>query len=162
LRHRIMVGIGSQVEGLASVPASRRAAENALRALRQTGEKRTVAEIGEVTSTVLLQRLIDLSADEPELRRGAVADLAAHDASKGTNFVLTLEIYLDALANAEQAGRLLGVHANTVRHRVRQIEGLVAVHLDNPAERLGLMIQLRLLRSLREHQDRHLIPGDLP
>jgi DNA-binding PucR family transcriptional regulator len=46
------------------------------------------------------------------------------------------------------AARLLAVHPNTCRYRLRQLQQHVGVDLDDPGERLVLWLQLRVLAGL--------------
>ena len=61
----------------------------------------------------------------------------------------TLEAYLDQESSTAGTAALLGVHRNTVTHRIRRVEELLGVSLARPDERLTLQLACRLVR-LRE------------
>ena len=53
-----------------------------------------------------------------------VGPLAAHDAEHGTELVPSLRVLLEQDRNVTAAARSLGVHRNTVLHRIGQIQAL--------------------------------------
>jgi PucR family transcriptional regulator, purine catabolism regulatory protein len=53
-----------------------------------------------------------------------VGPLAAHDAENGTSLVASLRVLLEQDRNVTAAARSLGVHRNTVLHRIGQIQAL--------------------------------------
>ena len=61
----------------------------------------------------------------------------------------TLAAYLDHESSTAATAALLGVHRNTVTHRIRRVEELLGVNLARPDERLTLQLACRLVR-LRE------------
>lgn len=48
-----------------------------------------------------------------------------------------------------RAAKLLAVHPNTCRYRLRQAQRHLGIDLDDPDERLVLWLQLRTLGGLR-------------
>ena len=148
VRARILVAIGNQVADIGAIPLSRQTADTILRVL--TAEPGTgIAEMDDVRATALLMDFAEAYADDPALTGGPVGTLMAHDAAHRTNYTETLEAYLDAFRDMDEAARVLNVHTNTVRYRMRQLNRMVDLRLDDPSQRLGLMLQLRLRRIAR-------------
>ncbi|GAA0387142.1 PucR family transcriptional regulator [Microbispora corallina] len=58
--------------------------------------------------------------------------------------VATLAAYLDAGGSAADTAAVLGVHRNTVAARLRRIEELLTVDLNNPDDRLALHLACRV------------------
>ena len=141
----LLVGIGPQVASIEGIATSRAAAEQALRVVRTPGSRRAIAEIGEVQAAAILLRFAEAHADDPVINAGALGELRAHDAGHGTGYLVTLRAYLDAFGDVEKAAGRLGVHPNTVRYRLRRVAQVAHVDLDNPTERLALMLQLHTL-----------------
>lgn len=150
----IHAGIGSTVETVGAVPASRQEADLVLRALGVgRGRPLTVATIDDVSSAVVLLRLRDLVAEEPSLLAGKVDLLARLDAKGHTCYRRTLRAYLDALGDIPAAAASLGVHPNTYRYRLRRL--MTLLDFADPVERLILHLQLHLQSAAAD-------PGDEP
>ena len=150
---RYSIGIGSCVTKVEEIPRSRREAELALRVLRlRRGVGRKVAEISGLRTEVLLLELSDLSESDGSVGDERVKLLAESDATQGTQYVASLEAYLDAFGDIKKAGAALGVHANTIRYRIRRVEELASVRLSDPDDRFALMLELRLVRLHNERQ----------
>jgi sugar diacid utilization regulator len=145
LRIRLRSGVGSTVAGLAQVAGSRREADQAARALIDDPRGRTVADIDQVRSRVILRELADVAARAPALRAGPLAALATHDAERGTAYVATLGAYLDAFGDVALAATAVNVHPNTFRYRLRRLTEISGLDLDDPDARLVAQLQLRFL-----------------
>ena len=144
LRTDVVAGIGSLVRSLSDVPASRQEADHVLNVLRERPGP-LAADIEEERARVVLRLLTDLARDRPQLRTGRLARLAAQDAAKGTDWIPTLRAYFDAFGDMAAAAAAVGVHPNTFRYRLRRMDQVFALNLDDPDERLVLELQLRFL-----------------
>ncbi|WP_327238330.1 helix-turn-helix domain-containing protein [Streptomyces sp. NBC_01317] len=67
-----------------------------------------------------------------------------HDRSRATTYAPSLPAYLDAFGEALPAAGRLGVHENTLRCRIRRVQELFGLDLDEPDTRLVTWLQLRL------------------
>lgn len=146
VRARVLVGIGTQAAGVAEIPVSRGSADKVLRVLKAESGP-VVAEMEEVRASALLLEFAQAFANDPALTGGPVRELADYDSRHHTNYTETLAAFLDAFGDVDAAAKLLGVHANTVRYRLRQLGKVANVKLDDPSQRLALMLQLRLNRA---------------
>ncbi|MHB8508916.1 MAG: PucR family transcriptional regulator [Candidatus Dormibacteria bacterium] len=143
----VLAGIGGQVDSPADIPRSWHDADQAVRVLREDrGVGNTVAEIGEVRLSALVLQFADEHRNNPAMTSGPLDRLRAYDQQHHSRFLETLEAYLDVFGDVDRVARMVGVHPNTVRYRIRQLPTVADIHLDQPGERLGLMLQLRLLR----------------
>jgi len=77
---------------------------------------------------------------------GAIHLLAEHDAHHNTGLVGTLETYLDAGCNAQQAAERLYLHRNTLVQRLSKIESLTLLDLHDPNVLLNLNVALKAWR----------------
>jgi hypothetical protein len=145
LRVPVRAGLGDVVGGLAEVRASRDDADLVLRVL---GPELPVATVEEVRPRVTLLRLTEVLGERRELSAGGWRRVLAHDAEHGTEYARTLVAWLDAGCDMAGAARLLAVHANTCRYRLRQAQQQLGIDLDDPDERLVLWLQLRTLGGL--------------
>ena len=144
LRIRAIAGIGRVVE-LAHAPQSRQEADQVLRALRVWRLERSSASFADVRIEVLMLRLSDLAGHDESLAHGPLKTLAEHDRTHGTRYLETLRAYFMTFGDVREAARRLNVHTNTLRYRLRKLQELAELRLDDSDQRLLAMLQLRLL-----------------
>ncbi|MCA1708533.1 MAG: helix-turn-helix domain-containing protein, partial [Actinobacteria bacterium] len=149
----INVGVSSVVSDLLHVPAACNEAERVLRVLASGRSQQEVAAIDDVRSHVTLLALQDLAADHPDLLKGPVEEVAAHDALKKTSYLETLRAYLDAFGDIPSAAASVDVHPNTFRYRLRRLLALFNVDIADPDQRLVIELQLRLLEGMPARPD---------
>ncbi|HEX4786908.1 MAG TPA: helix-turn-helix domain-containing protein [Actinospica sp.] len=93
-------------------------------------------------------RLLGVAAD-PQLR-GAVAqpgiDRLLHEG--GEELVRTALTYLDEAGSAQRTAQALGIHRQTLYHRLERIEKISGLDLDSGSDRLALHLALTLLPRL--------------
>ncbi|MFJ7340351.1 helix-turn-helix domain-containing protein [Streptomyces sp. NPDC101110] len=141
----VRAGLGDVVPGLARAPESRRSAEQALQALIASGGPHTVARSEDVADTVGILQVVDALRELALPARTSVARLREFDAGhSGSCLVETLRAYLDHFGDVSAASRALGVHANSLRYRLRRITQVSGLDLDSPDARLLAQVQLRL------------------
>ncbi|MGW2523685.1 PucR family transcriptional regulator [Streptomyces sp. NPDC001617] len=105
-----------------------------------------VATLDDVRARLLLARVGDELGQEPRLRHPGVAAMVAHDTENGTDFVVSVLAWLEAVGNVAEAAARLGVHKNTLRYRLRRSAELFDMPLEQPDDRLSVWLQLRLLQ----------------
>ena len=71
-----------------------------------------------------------------------MAELRRHDHAHDTEYVATLQAWLEAQGDPAEAGERLGVHENTVRYRLRKMAEIANLQLDDAKKRLAMMIEL--------------------
>jgi DNA-binding PucR family transcriptional regulator len=79
---------------------------------------------------------------------GELAPIDGLSASRRDRLVNTLRVHISTRAPAEQVGKLLGVHAQTVRYRLRSLDSLLGDRLADPDHRFALEASLRALHLL--------------
>ncbi|WP_330339685.1 PucR family transcriptional regulator [Streptomyces sp. NBC_00557] len=145
LRAPVRAALGEVVPDAAGLADSRADADLVLRVL---DAELPVAAVDEVRARVVLLRLAEVMGERRELKAGAWRRVLAYDAEHGTEYARTLVCWFDAGCDMAGAARLLAVHPNTCRYRLRQLQQQVGVDLDDPDERLVLWLQLRVLAGL--------------
>ncbi len=60
-----------------------------------------------------------------------------------TDYSSSVVAWLDAVGDIASAAHQLGVHPNTLRYRLRQVDELFDITLDHPDDRLSVWLQLR-------------------
>jgi DNA-binding PucR family transcriptional regulator len=141
-----VVGIGDPAGTLHEVSRSRAEAERVLRVLRTRAEGRSVARMCDVQLGSLLLTLSDIVAEQGGATHGPVAALLDYDMRHQTNFVPTVLAWLDSFGNVNEAAAAVHVHPNTFRYRLRRLCEISGLDLDDPDQRLAVMLQLRLHR----------------
>lgn len=66
----------------------------------------------------------------------------------GPELVRTARVYLDEAGSAQRTAQALGIHRQTLYHRLERIERLTGLDLDSGRDRLGLHLALVLLPHL--------------
>ncbi|MEU6666191.1 helix-turn-helix domain-containing protein [Streptomyces sp. NPDC046727] len=145
LRVPVRAALGEVVPGADELADSRADADLVLRVL---DAELPVAAVEEVRARVTLLRLTEVMGERRELSAGAWRRVLAYDAGHGTEYARTLVCWFDAGCDMAGAARLLAVHPNTCRYRLRQLQQHAGIDLDDPDERLVLWLQLRTLAGL--------------
>lgn len=138
------VGIGTPSTRLDEVAAARRSADQVLRALTSVGEVVRIATVEEVRSRVVLLDLVDRGAASVELALDAVQAIIEHDREHNTMYAQSVLAFLDSFGEAARASGELAVHENTLRYRMRRVQQLFDLDLDDPETRLVTWLHLRL------------------
>jgi len=73
---------------------------------------------------------------------GPVNALAEQDRRRHTAYLVSLAAWLDHPGEPTAAAKSLGVHVNTLRHRMMRMSEVAPLHLDDPTERLALRLRL--------------------
>lgn len=141
-----VIGIGGPAPSRQGVGRSRSEAERTVRVLRDVG-RAAVANFDDVYLETVLDQLGDLLDDEQDRRSGPVARLHAYDAENGTDLTDSLSIYLDAFGDVAAAAAAMKVHPNTLRYRLKRIQEIGQVNLDDPRSRLAVLVQLTTPRG---------------
>lgn len=88
------------------------------------------------------------SADLSTLACGQLRRLVAHDGRAGTDNTKLLEVFLNSDRNASVTARTMNLHRNSVLYRVKRIEEIMGVNLDQASVRIRLLLSLHILRYL--------------
>jgi hypothetical protein len=89
-----------------------------------------------------------LLADPPLVSQLAARELAPLDglpAGRRERLMETLRLHISTRAPAEQVGEMLGVHAQTVRYRLRNLDARLGERLADPDHRFAVEAALRAL-----------------
>lgn len=143
----VSVGVGRAKPGISGVRASYREAEQALTMgarLYGGGRVTGFADLG-------LHRLLFAMSGQPELREffdDQVSALVEYDRRTGAGLMKTLSAYFHCHGSPTEIAHLLHLHRNTVLYRLRRIEEIGKLHLDDPQTRLNLHLCLKVREVL--------------
>jgi hypothetical protein len=137
----LLAGI-SAVAAVADLVAARHEADECL-ALNEIGAPGIPPPAyDESWDDILLQRLRTAADSGRSPDRGPLAELRRHDQAHASDYVATLRAWLATQGDPTEAGRLLGVHENTVRYRLRKMNEITTLPLGDAKKRLAMMIEL--------------------
>ncbi|WP_250400896.1 PucR family transcriptional regulator [Streptomyces cellostaticus] len=139
----VRAAVGSVVEGLDSIAASKTEADQVLGVITHRGD-RCVATIADVRSEVLVSETLALLEQHPRLRDPRISALLAHDREHESGLVPSVLAYLAAQFNMRAAARLLHLHTNTLRYRLKRAETISGIDLTDPHQCLFAHLQLLL------------------
>lgn len=86
---------------------------------------------------------MDIKFDEIDIMKKSIENLLAED--EDGELIRTLSIYLESNMNYSITAKKLYLHINTVRNRIKHIEDLTNLELEDPITKLKLIILLRII-----------------
>ncbi|WP_216210208.1 PucR family transcriptional regulator [Amycolatopsis aidingensis] len=140
-RWRVAVGPPAR---LAEVPDSLRLARRTLD-LADRGVLTDAPVLWSAQHLAALWLTVDDSLIDTQLHR-CLAPLQRAGRAQRIRLADTLLAWLSTRATAPELAERLGVHPQTVRHRLHQLEELFGARINDPAERFNLLIALRAQR----------------
>ena len=141
------VGVGGLCQRAPDVPRSYREAQLALRLMSFGDRGPSVASFDELGVFQILAEAQDPNTVGRFVRTwlGALLD---YDETRGAELVPTLTAYLEAGSNYAQSARVLHVHRNTLRYRLRRIGEISGHDLGEPDVQFNLQLATRAWRTL--------------
>jgi len=112
-------------------------------------ESHGLSAFGDLGILRLLLQVPDLA----ELRSFAadvLGKLSMHEHEHKSEYLTTLACYFRENNSPQRASRILHVHPNTVAYRVKRIEEITGLRLDNYTDRLIAQVALEILDALGE------------
>ena len=128
-------------------PRSYAQAQRTTQTLQRLGRSGAVSAFADLGILRLLLQVPDLA----ELRSFAadvLGKLSMHEHEHKSEYLTTLACYFRENNSPQRASRILHVHPNTVAYRVKRIEEITGLRLDNYTDRLIAQVALEILDSL--------------
>lgn len=145
----INVGVGKAYSDLRKINRSYEEAREALK----------IAQLSEQSNIVFFDNLgfykILSEKNREELERFVdelLQPLFDYDRNKKGDLIKTLETYFETNRNLKLTSTRLFTHYNTVLYRIKKIEELINVSLDNPEDTLNLEIAVNILKLFRNQK----------
>jgi sugar diacid utilization regulator len=148
---KVVIGIGgacTDPEEIAGSYDQAHRTTQTLWRLRRTGVVSAFEDLG-------IHRLLLQVPDLGELRafaREVLGKLSEHEHEHKSEYLATLACYFRENNSPQRASRLLHVHPNTVAYRIKRIEEITGLRLDNYRDRLIAQVALEILDALPEGQ----------
>jgi DNA-binding PucR family transcriptional regulator len=146
----LRIGIGTTSADIEGLVDSRRLADMTLSALLRAGTNEKVSSIEEMRGRVVIDELASEGVLNLALPGDPLDPIREHDRERGTTYAESLLAYLDAFGDTSRGAKALCIHENTLRYRVRRIQELFDIDLDDPDVRLVAWLQLRLEHTAGE------------
>jgi sugar diacid utilization regulator len=144
---RVVIGIGGTCRDPGEIARSYAQAQRTTATLRRLGRSGSVSAFSDLGILRLLLQVPDLA----ELRSFAadvLGKLSMHEHEHKSEYLTTLACYFRENNSPQRASRILHVHPNTVAYRVKRIEEITGLRLDNYSDRLIAQVALEILDSL--------------
>jgi sugar diacid utilization regulator len=148
---RVIAGIGGACREPGEIARSYEEARRTVEILRRMGRAGTVTAFADLGIHRLLLQVPDLG----ELRSFAadvLGRLGHADRERRAEYLATLACYLRENGSPQRAARFLHVHPNTVAYRVRRIEEITGLSLDDYRDRLTAQVALEIIDALGDGQ----------
>jgi sugar diacid utilization regulator/GAF domain-containing protein len=98
-----------------------------------------------------VDRVLSMASDQRGLEEYVESQLGAlldYDRERGACLVLTLEAYINSGGRLRETARAVGIHVNSLDYRLRRIEQISSVSLNDADSRLDLAMALRARRLI--------------
>jgi PucR C-terminal helix-turn-helix domain/GGDEF-like domain len=144
---KVVIGIGGTCRDPGEIARSYAQAQRTTQTLQRLGRSGAVSAFGDLGILRLLLQVPDLA----ELRSFAadvLGKLSMHEHEHKSEYLTTLACYFRENNSPQRASRILHVHPNTVAYRVKRIEEITGLRLDNYTDRLIAQVALEILDSL--------------
>ncbi len=143
LREEVLVGVGRSRSGPQGVRQSQREADHALRISARLKTPRAVAAFADLGLHRLLVAMTQ-HAEMDDFYQQTAGALVAYDERTGSGLMDTLDAFFHSHGSPTDTAQRLHLHRNTVLYRLRRIEEIGGLRLDDPATRLNLHLCLRI------------------
>ncbi|NLD45633.1 MAG: PucR family transcriptional regulator [Clostridiaceae bacterium] len=85
---------------------------------------------------------------EPQnLEHPAINILKSYDANNGTDYLHSLKVYIECFGNMSMSAKLLNIHYNTMKYRVKVIESVADLSLSDISTFVNIYISYRLYKG---------------
>ncbi|CAB4775388.1 unannotated protein [freshwater metagenome] len=145
------IAIGCVKKGVAEIHESRSEADRVLNYMK-TNLIYGFAEFNATRTQVVLSELILGMSENHETLIGPLQRLDDQPATDRDEALSTLKAHYDSFGNSSEAARVLGIHPNTFRYRLKRTIDLLGLNLSDPESRLMLELQLHHELSVRPLQ----------
>ncbi len=143
----VSIGIGDYYADVTDLAESYREAQQAVRVAQRVYGGGRALFFDELGVYRLLGYLKD-QQDLEKLRHPALERLKEYDCKENTEFLRTLEVFLENVGHPKAMAEQLCIHRNTLQYRLERIEAIAGASLSNAEDRLNLQIGLKLHKLL--------------
>lgn len=147
---KVLAGYGKAYKAYADIVRSYREALQVIQVKRIFD--RETADIHGFHNLGIYRYLLQLKkwGEEAGYENERIATLKKYDRDNQTNLLETLETFLDTAGKVNLTSQRLHIHINTLSYRLRRIEEIIEVNLDDQNQRTSLYLDIKLDKLGRE------------
>lgn len=147
---RVVAGYGKAYKAYVDIVRSYREALQVIQVKRLF--ERETADIHGFQDLGIYRFLLQLKkwGDESGYENERIAKLKKYDKENQTNLLETLETFLDTAGKVNLTSQRLHIHINTLSYRLRRIEEIIEVNLEDQNQRTSLYLDMKLDKLGRE------------
>ncbi len=142
------IGVGGRHISIDEFPESYREAQLALKIQKAAGGRDQLTHFDDLGVYQVLATAQNSAAVE-RFVRDWLGPLIEYDAAHGGQLVLTLSEYLECGGNYDATAKVLSVHRNTLKYRLRRIRQVTGYDLGRPDTQFNLMLAARAWRTIQ-------------
>ncbi len=146
----LKIGVGRPYTSIRKISRSYQEARESLRICQLSNAARQIYydELG------FYKILSEMNRKELELFvEDLLQPVLEYDRLKNGELINTLETYFEVNRNLKLTSKRLFAHYNTVLYRIKKIEELTGISLDNPENALNLEVAVNILKLFRSEKD---------
>jgi PucR family transcriptional regulator, purine catabolism regulatory protein len=144
---KVVIGIGGTCRDPREITRSYEEAHRTIETLRRIGRAGTVTAFADLGIHRLLLQVPEL-AELRSFANDVLGSLSLGDRERRAEYLTTLACYLRENSSPQRAARFLHVHPNTVAYRIKRIEEITGLAMDNYRDRLTTQVALEILDAL--------------
>ncbi|GAA0440719.1 CdaR family transcriptional regulator [Acrocarpospora corrugata] len=145
----VSIGIGGGFREPAHIARSYEEARRTNEAIRRLGRRGAVVAFDSLGISHLLLQVPDPEALR-EFANDILGEVLRHEQEHQSKYVATLKCYFQENNSLRRAAERLHVHPNTITYRVRRVEEITGLDLENYRDRLAVQVALEILETLGE------------
>lgn len=139
------IGIGAVAASPKQIQDSYDGALAAISIMEALGEKNSMRHYHELGVYALL-RSVESKAELVGFASSVIGKLLEHDREKNSELLHTLNVYLSHRVTHEEVAKRLFIHVNSLKYRLRKIERILGVSLDDPEVCFNLSLAIKALQ----------------
>ena len=137
-------GMSNPITGFDQLPSAYVQASATLSLISRWKDSRWIAPF-ESCALIYLRECIASDLPLKYLCSCRLQTLRAHDRKHGTEYCRTLRAYLENERNIPRTSTKLIIHRTTLLYRLEKIREIITLHLDDPDERMYLLISFKIM-----------------
>lgn len=145
----VSVGVGRVANRLKDIRESYQEAKSCLNMLKKFGHRDRLITFEQLGVYRLLHRVEDVE-ELADFARQVLEPVVAYDAKFGTMLVDTLRCYVENNFSLQKTAKNSYLHINTLNYRLKRIQEIGKLDLNEPEQRLNVQVALKIMDVLPE------------
>lgn len=142
-RELVTVGVGNYKKEIVNLYESYSQAKRTINVANKLNKKAQVYFFDDLGVYKLLYKIDKEEKDR--FLKNSLIPLLKYDKAHNTELLKTLKAFFEENGNLTNVAKKIYIHYNTVHYRLKRIEKITGLSLDNPDDKLNLEIALKML-----------------